>query len=66
MRFLIESNLVENTPEAVARFLFNGEGINKVALGNYLGERDEFNMQVLKEYISLFDFKNKPLIDAIR
>ena len=66
MRFLIESNLIENTPEAVAQFLFNGEGINKVAIGIYLGERDEFNLQVLKEFVGLYDFKNKSLIDALR
>lgn len=66
MRFLIESNLIENTPEAVAQFLFNGEGINKVAIGIYLGERDDFNLQVLKEFVGLYDFKNKSLIDALR
>ena len=39
MEFLIENNLVENTPEAVAQFLFSGEGLNKSAIGNYLGEK---------------------------
>jgi cytohesin len=39
MEFLIENNLVENTPDAVAQFLFSGEGLNKTSIGNYLGEK---------------------------
>lgn len=39
MEYLIENNLVENSPEAVAQFLFTGDGLNKTAIGNYLGEK---------------------------
>jgi cytohesin len=39
MEFLIENSLIENTPEAIAQFLFSGEGLNKSAIGNYLGEK---------------------------
>lgn len=39
MEYLVENSLVENTPEAVAQFLFNGDGLNKTAIGNYLGEK---------------------------
>ena len=39
MEFLIESNLVENTAEAVAAFLFAGDGLNKTSIGTYLGEK---------------------------
>lgn len=39
MDYLIENHLVENTPETIATFLFNGEGLNKTAIGNYLGEK---------------------------
>jgi hypothetical protein len=39
MEFLIENGLVENTPDAVAQFLFSGEGLNKTSIGNYLGEK---------------------------
>lgn len=39
MEFLIESNLVENSADGVANFLFNGEGLNKTSIGNYLGEK---------------------------
>lgn len=41
MEYLLENNLIENTPDGIAQFLFNGEGLNKTAIGSYLGERLE-------------------------
>jgi len=31
--------MLNNTAEDVAQFLFKGEGLNKTAIGDYLGER---------------------------
>jgi cytohesin len=39
IEYLINNGLVANTPEDVARFLFAGEGLNKTAIGDYLGEK---------------------------
>lgn len=39
MEFLIEQNLVENTPDAVANFLYADDGLNKTSIGTYLGEK---------------------------
>ena len=39
IQYLINNGLVSNTPEDVARFLFQGEGLNKTAIGDYLGEK---------------------------
>jgi Sec7-like guanine-nucleotide exchange factor len=39
MEFLLENSLIENTPDAIAQFLFSGEGLNKTSIGNYLGEK---------------------------
>ena len=39
IEFLIENGLVENTPEAVASFLYNSEGLTKTAIGEYMGEK---------------------------
>lgn len=35
----MENELLQNTPEEIARFLYKGEGLNKTAIGDYLGER---------------------------
>lgn len=37
--FLVENELLRNTPEDIAQFLYKGEGLNKTAIGDYLGER---------------------------
>lgn len=39
IRFLIDSNLLKNTSDDIAQFLYKGEGLNKTAIGDYLGER---------------------------
>lgn len=39
IQFLVEHELLQNTPEEIARFLYKGEGLNKTAIGDYLGER---------------------------
>lgn len=39
IRFLIDCSLLKNTSEDIAQFLYKGEGLNKTAIGDYLGER---------------------------
>ncbi|KAL7874627.1 hypothetical protein SRHO_G00055970 [Serrasalmus rhombeus] len=36
--FLVENELLRHTPEDIAQFLYKGEGLNKTAIGDYLGE----------------------------
>lgn len=39
IQFLQENDLLQNTPEDIAQFLYKGEGLNKTVIGDYLGER---------------------------
>lgn len=39
IRFLVDSNLLKNSNDDIAKFLYKGEGLNKTAIGDYLGER---------------------------
>ena len=39
LEYLISNNLLNNTPEDIADFLFREEGLNKTMIGNYLGEK---------------------------
>lgn len=43
IQFLIENDLLKNTCEDIAQFLYKGEGLNKTAIGDYLGERWEWH-----------------------
>ncbi|BFZ03664.1 hypothetical protein BsWGS_06704 [Bradybaena similaris] len=66
IEYLIEHGLLQNTAEDVARFLFQGEGLNKTAIGDYLGERNDFNMAVLKAFVNLHEFTDMILVQALR
>lgn len=66
MAYLIECELVKNSVASVASFLFSTNGLSKTAIGDYLGEREDFNVEVLKEYVTLHDFKDKQLDVALR
>ncbi|XP_072884893.1 cytohesin-2-like [Hemitrygon akajei] len=39
IQFLVENDLLKNVAEEIAQFLYKGEGLNKTAIGDYLGER---------------------------
>ncbi|NP_001090523.1 cytohesin 2 [Xenopus laevis] len=64
--YLQENELLRNTPEDIARFLYKGEGLNKTAIGDYLGERDDFNISVLHSFVDLHEFTDLNLVQALR
>jgi len=64
--FLIQKGyLKENAPE-VAKFLKTEETLRKSKIGEYLGERKNFNIDVLKCFVDLFDFSGMPFDGAVR
>ncbi|KAJ1526766.1 hypothetical protein ONE63_008341 [Megalurothrips usitatus] len=66
IEFLIEHGLLSHTCEDVAAFLYKGEGLNKTAIGDYLGERNDFNERVLRSFVDLHDFTDLILVQALR
>ncbi|XP_061517935.1 uncharacterized protein LOC1275590 [Anopheles gambiae] len=66
IEFLYENQLLRTDPQDVAQFLYKGEGLNKTAIGDYLGEKNDFNEQVLKAFVELHDFTNLILVQALR
>ncbi|CAN6441526.1 unnamed protein product [Victoria cruziana] len=68
LEFLKHSHLVPDPPDAhsLAYFFRYAPGVDKTLVGDYLGDPDEFHMQVLKEFTSTFDFTNMTLDIALR
>lgn len=66
IEYLRENHLIRMDPADVANFLYKGEGLNKTAIGDYLGEKNDFNEQVLKAFVELHDFTNLILVQALR
>jgi len=40
--------------------------LSKSAIGNYLGEHHEFNLEVLQAFVDLHDFSNVLVVQALR
>ncbi|XP_071748045.1 cytohesin-1 isoform X6 [Lepeophtheirus salmonis] len=66
IEFLITQGLIKETPEDVAQFLYKGEGLNKTMIGDFLGEKNDFNEAVLKAFVELHDFTDLILVQALR
>ncbi|XP_055382063.1 cytohesin-1 isoform X2 [Condylostylus longicornis] len=66
IEYLVDNHLLVMDPQDVAHFLYKGEGLNKTAIGDYLGEKNDFNEQVLKAFVELHDFTNLILVQALR
>lgn len=82
IEYLVINNLLKMNAKDIALFLYKGEGLNKTAIGklivfpkyilnkyfsgDYLGEKNEFNEQVLKSFVELHDFTNLILVQALR
>ncbi|KAG0463110.1 hypothetical protein HPP92_021586 [Vanilla planifolia] len=66
IEFLINSKKIGGSPEAVAAFLKNTAGLNATMIGDYLGERDEFNLKVMHSYVDSLNFEFMDFGEAIR
>lgn len=51
--------------EDIACFLYEGEALNKMAIGNYLAEREEFNIGVLHTFVDLHEFTDLNLVQSL-
>ncbi|KER33453.1 hypothetical protein T265_00756 [Opisthorchis viverrini] len=67
VRYLTENGLVASVPIAVARWIFNHEGLSRQAIGEYFGSiADPFSTQVLREYLRLVPMQELQVDEAVR
>lgn len=66
IQYLSDRGLLESTPKAIAEWLYQGDGLSKSSIGDFLGGHDELSISVLKLYTRCFDFAGLFLVDAIR
>ncbi|KAL7825963.1 hypothetical protein SRHO_G00337010 [Serrasalmus rhombeus] len=66
VNYLVENSLLEWKPQTVAEFLYKEEGLNKTAIGDFLGEREEMHLQILKAFVELHEFSDLNLVQALR
>ncbi|XP_010903773.1 cytohesin 4b isoform X1 [Esox lucius] len=66
MNYLVENGLLESSPQPIAEFLYKEDGLNKTAIGDFLGEREELHLQTLKAFVDLHQFSDLNLVQALR
>ncbi|XP_074552690.1 cytohesin-4-like [Halichoeres trimaculatus] len=66
IQFLVDHSLLEWRAQSVAEFLFKEDGLNKTAIGNFLGERNPMHMEILKVFVGLHEFSDLNLVQALR
>ena len=65
--FLIENGVIESTdPKTVAIFLLNTFEIDKIQLGEFLGEREDSSIEIMHCFVDLMDFSGMDFTKAIR
>jgi IQ motif/SEC7 domain-containing protein len=65
--YLIRRGFLENSPQAVARFLITRKGLSKQMIGEYLGNiMYQFNMAVLNCFTQEMDFSGMQVDTALR
>ena len=42
LEYLTKNGLINETPEDIAKFLYKNDGLNKIKIGEYLGEKYNF------------------------
>ncbi|XP_077380822.1 cytohesin 4b isoform X1 [Festucalex cinctus] len=66
INYLVENKLLERSAACIADFLYKEEGLNKTAIGEFLGERDELHLQTLRAFVELHEFSDLNLVQALR
>lgn len=66
LTFLQEHGYLGRQPEDIARFFHSNEGLDKRMIGEFLGENDKFNKEVMYAYVDQKDFVGKDIVAALR
>ncbi|KAI0092054.1 hypothetical protein BDY19DRAFT_983580 [Irpex rosettiformis] len=65
--FFIETGFIQSlSPQDIAQFLLETDGLSKAMIGEYLGEGDEKNIATMHAFVDLMDFRDLPFVDALR
>ncbi|XP_056378102.1 brefeldin A-inhibited guanine nucleotide-exchange protein 1 isoform X2 [Hyla sarda] len=66
IQYLQEQGMLGNTPEDIAQFLHQEERLDSTQAGEFLGDNDKFNKEVMYAYVDQHDFLGKDFVSALR
>ncbi|KAM4706208.1 brefeldin A-inhibited guanine nucleotide-exchange protein 1 isoform 2-T2 [Rhinophrynus dorsalis] len=66
IQYLQEQGMLGTTPEDIAQFLHQEERLDSTQAGEFLGDNDKFNKEVMYAYVDQHDFLGKDFVSALR
>ena len=64
--YLQDQGLLGNTPDDIAEWFHNDERLDKMCVGDFLGENEKLTKEVMYAYIDQLDFTELEFIPALR
>ncbi|KAI5861496.1 Sec7-domain-containing protein [Durotheca rogersii] len=67
IKLLLQSGFIpSDSPEDIGRFLISDERLDKTQIGEYLGEGDAKNIEIMHAFVDTMDFARRRFVDALR
>ncbi|KAJ1331950.1 brefeldin A-inhibited guanine nucleotide-exchange protein [Microdochium nivale] len=67
MKLLIQEGFIpSDSPEDIARFLRNDDRLDKSQIGEFLGEGEPKNIEIMHAFVDTMDFTKQRFVDALR
>ncbi|KAG6001160.1 hypothetical protein E4U21_004659 [Claviceps maximensis] len=67
MKLLIRDGFIKsNSPADIADFLLKEDKLDKAQIGEYLGEGDQQNIDIMHAFVDAMNFTKKRFVDALR
>uniref|UniRef100_A0A3Q1JR92 ADP-ribosylation factor guanine nucleotide-exchange factor 1 (brefeldin A-inhibited) n=1 Tax=Anabas testudineus TaxID=64144 RepID=A0A3Q1JR92_ANATE len=66
IQYLQEQGMLGTTSEDLAQFLHQEERLDSTQVGEFLGDNDRFNKEVMYAYVDQMDFQGKDFVSALR
>uniref|UniRef100_H3AFR8 ARF guanine nucleotide exchange factor 1 n=1 Tax=Latimeria chalumnae TaxID=7897 RepID=H3AFR8_LATCH len=66
IQYLQEQGMLGTTSEDIAQFLHQEERLDSTQVGEFLGDNDKFNKEVMYAYVDQMDFLGKDFVSALR
>ncbi|KID76547.1 Protein transport protein SEC7 [Metarhizium brunneum] len=67
VKLLLRDGFIDsNSPADIANFLLKEDKLDKAQIGEYLGEGDQENIDIMHAFVDAMDFTKKRFVDALR
>ncbi|XP_056019394.1 brefeldin A-inhibited guanine nucleotide-exchange protein 1-like isoform X4 [Ostrea edulis] len=66
LQYLQEQGMLGTSPDDVAEFFHSDERLDKTVIGDFLGENEKFNKEVMYSYVDQLDLLEMDFVSALR